>query len=341
VTQPPESGASLFDAYYYAHDCGTPYERNDAWLGFFDRVAEWIARTIGPDTVLDAGCAYGFLVERLRARGIDAHGIDVSEYALAQVDPAVRPFCQVGSVTQPFGRRFDLIVCQEVVEHLPAHEAAQAIANLAAHSDDVLFSSTPEDYREVTHFTVQSPDRWAAWFAEHGLFRDVDYDADFLTPWAMRFRRLRAPVNTVVAAYERALWRRDQERHARRAVALELRQELVSREDNEARLRHERDIAVEQLENLRAYVAEQEARVRELYQEATWRRDQALALQTWHDEVVASPAWRLTQGLHGTRAHLAPPGSRRERSLERVFAATRLRAAQPTAGPPDDGAAAP
>ncbi len=319
MDQTADRGVSLFDAYYYAHDCGAPYERNEAWLGFFDRVAEWIARTIGPATVLDAGCAYGFLVEQLRRRGVEAYGIDVSEFALAQVDSSVRDYCQPGSVTAPFGRRFDLIVCQEVLEHLPPEDGARAIANLAAHTDDVLFSSTPLDFREVTHFNVQSPDRWAAWFAEHGLFRDVDFDADFLTPWAMRFRRPKAPFSTVVAAYERALWRLEQERQARREVGLELRHELVLRDEETATLRHDRDISVEQLDNLRAYVAEQEARVRELYQEATWRRDQALALQAWHDDVVASPAWRLTLGLQAARARLAPPGSRRGRLAARAL----------------------
>ena len=52
-----------FDAYYYAHDCGLPYERNEQWLNFFGGIAERIVQEINPKTELDAGCAMGFLVE--------------------------------------------------------------------------------------------------------------------------------------------------------------------------------------------------------------------------------------------------------------------------------------
>ena len=61
--------SKAFDAYYYAHDCGLPYERNEHWLNFFGWIAERITRDINPKTVLDAGCAMGSLVEGLRARG--------------------------------------------------------------------------------------------------------------------------------------------------------------------------------------------------------------------------------------------------------------------------------
>jgi SAM-dependent methyltransferase len=235
------SGPNLYDAYYYAHDCGTPYERNDAWLGFFGHIADWIVDTIQPTSVLDAGCAYGFLVEALRARGVEADGIDISEYAIAHVDPSMRDFCQVGSVLTPLDRRYDLIVCIEVLEHLDPMDAARAIANFAAHSDDVLFSSTPFDYRELTHFNVQPPDRWAALFADEGLFHDVEYDGTVLTPWAMRFRRLHQPVSTLIATYERALWRLTQVCGGRRDAALALRADLVRLELSEQAARVRRD----------------------------------------------------------------------------------------------------
>ncbi|HLC35873.1 MAG TPA: hypothetical protein VJJ70_12870, partial [Anaerolineales bacterium] len=65
----------VFDAYYFAHGCGRPYQRDQAWLSFFDGIAERIARDIAPRTVLDAGCAMGFLVEGLRKRGMEATGL--------------------------------------------------------------------------------------------------------------------------------------------------------------------------------------------------------------------------------------------------------------------------
>jgi len=51
----------------------------------------------------------------------------------------------------------------------------QAIANLCQASDDILFSSTPDDYREFTHVNVQPPEYWAERFALNGFVRDIDF----------------------------------------------------------------------------------------------------------------------------------------------------------------------
>jgi 2-polyprenyl-3-methyl-5-hydroxy-6-metoxy-1,4-benzoquinol methylase len=82
-----------FDAYYYAHDCGRPYQRDEVWLAFFDHIAQRIIEQSEPKTALDAGCAWGFLVEAFRKRGVEAYGVDISEYAIQNVHPEIQiPF---------------------------------------------------------------------------------------------------------------------------------------------------------------------------------------------------------------------------------------------------------
>ncbi len=220
----------LFDAYYFKHGCGQPYERTDAWLNFFGGIAEAIVRTMNPRTVLDAGCAMGFLVEGLRERGVEAWGMDVSEYAVARVHPDVRPYCSVGSVTESLNRKYDLIVCIEVLEHLTAREAEQAVENFCENSEDVLFSSTPFDYKEATHFNVQPPEYWAELFARQHFFRDVDFDASFITDWAVRFRHARDPLPRVARDYERKYWLMQKENQDLRKLVREMRSELASKE---------------------------------------------------------------------------------------------------------------
>ncbi len=197
---------TLFDENYYRHCCGEPYARNEIWMGYFRRVAQGIAREIHPKTVLDAGCAWGFLVENLRLEGIEAFGVDISAYAIQQAYAGIKPYLWEGSVTDPLPRRYDLIVSIEVLEHIPQAESEQAVANLCRYTDDVLFSSTPFDQTEATHFNVQPPEYWAEQFARQGFYRDLDFDASFLTPWAMRYRRTQEPVPRLVHEYERKLW---------------------------------------------------------------------------------------------------------------------------------------
>jgi GT2 family glycosyltransferase len=230
-----------YDAFYYAHNCGRPYQRDEEWLNFFGSIAERIVRDIGPATVLDAGCAFGFLLEGLRARGVDAVGVDISRYAIEQAHADLRSFCWVGSITDPLPRRYDLIVSIEVLEHLSPREADQAIENICKHTDDVLFSSTPFDYKEVTHLNVRPPDYWAQRFAQHGFFRDLDFDASFITPWAVRYRKTHEPVWRVVYSYERQLWQLEKEVQARRQLTIEQQDRLV--EQQRATQAHSADVA--------------------------------------------------------------------------------------------------
>ncbi len=225
---PTEDPVELYDAYYFAHGCGHPYQRNAEWLGFFANIADQIAEKIQPATVLDAGCAMGFLVEELRQREVETWGIDISEYAIGRVHPEIQPYCWVGSVTEPFPKTYDLIVCIEVLEHLPAAEAERAVANLCAHADDILFSSTPVDYQEATHFNVQPPEYWAEIFARQGFIRDVEFDARFITDWAVRFRKNTEPVHRIVQAFERKFWLLWQENTGLRVLSGELRGDIAS-----------------------------------------------------------------------------------------------------------------
>jgi len=142
-------------------------------------------------------------VEALRKRGVEAYGIDISEYAIDHVHEDIKEYCWVGSVTEPLPQSYDLIVCIEVLEHLQPGESQQAIANLCQYTDDILFSSTPSDYGEATHYNVQPPEYWAESLARLSYFRDVDFDASFITAWATRFRKRRETLIRLIREYER------------------------------------------------------------------------------------------------------------------------------------------
>ncbi|NTW00701.1 MAG: methyltransferase domain-containing protein [Oscillochloris sp.] len=226
----------LFDAHYYATGCGIPYQRDNARMTFFGDVADHIVTEITPTSVFDAGCAIGLLVEQLCLRGVDAQGVDISNYAISNAHDSVRNRVRVGSVSEPLGRRYDLIVSIEVLEHMPRSDAEAAIANFCAHSDDVIFSSSPLDYKEATHFNVNPPEYWAYLFAQHGFYRDVDFDASFLTPWAARFRRRNDPPARIIRDYERRFWELWRANTDLRQLALEQRHQLSGAEARAAAL---------------------------------------------------------------------------------------------------------
>ena len=108
--------SNLYDENYFAHNCGREYIRDDHWLNFFGAIAGKIVAGVQPKTVLDAGCAMGFLVEQLRARGVEAWGVDISEYAIGKAHESIRDYVWVGSVTEPFPRKYDLIVTVDTAD---------------------------------------------------------------------------------------------------------------------------------------------------------------------------------------------------------------------------------
>jgi SAM-dependent methyltransferase len=228
----PDSPA--FDAWYYASSCGRPYQRDEHWLGFFRQMADRIVADFQPRRVLDAGCALGLLVEALRERGVEAFGVDVSAFAIAHAHESIRPFCWQGSLTGDLKGEYDLIVAIEVLEHMTAEDGRLAIADICQHTRDVLFSSSPLDYREATHVNVQPPEYWAEQFARHGFHRDVDFDASFVTSWAVRFTKSDRPLLRLVSDYERRFSRLMMERNELRARAIEVQAELARLTELEA-----------------------------------------------------------------------------------------------------------
>jgi 2-polyprenyl-3-methyl-5-hydroxy-6-metoxy-1,4-benzoquinol methylase len=256
-----EYGASYYLNYWGG---GGPYERNDRWLKFFGDVAEGIIRDFHPSTALDAGCAMGFLVEALRKQGVDASGIDVSEYAISQVDESVAANCRVASLSQPLNRHYDLITCIEVLEHVPPAETDKAIANLCAATDRLLISSTPEDFGEPTHLNVQPPEAWSAALAREGFLRDLEHDLSYLSPWAALYLRRDEPLTETVRRYDRAWWRQRREVNEVRSSLLQTQEQLAELEagggmGNRARILKELDASNEEVLRLRDLLVSKDA----------------------------------------------------------------------------------
>lgn len=234
-----QAGQIEFGSHYFNHGCGVPYERNEHWLTFFGKVADGIVRDLHPTSALDAGCAMGFLVEELRKRGVDASGIDVSEYAISAAHDSVREHVRVASLGEPLGRRYDLVVCIEVLEHIPAAEADAAIANLCAASDRLLLSTTPEDFGEASHVNVRPPEAWSAALAREGFFRDLERDFSYITPWAALYSKGEEPPSETVRRYDRAWWRLRREANEVRGALLASEERLAALEASEVEDRSE------------------------------------------------------------------------------------------------------
>jgi hypothetical protein len=120
---------------------------------------------------------------------VEAHGRDISEWAIAQARADIRPWCEVGSLVDPIDGEYDLITCIEVLEHIAEDDALRAIASLAASAPRILFSSTPTDFDEPTHVNVRPSSYWLSRWAEVGFAPSVTHDAGYIAPHAYLLER--------------------------------------------------------------------------------------------------------------------------------------------------------
>lgn len=102
-----------------------------------------IVETFRPSRVLDAGCGPGHLVRMLAERGVETYGVDAVEWK----DWLGSPYFGVAALeslrTNPFGGSpFDLVICREVLEHLPVRSLRRAVANLVALAGQYVYVTT-------------------------------------------------------------------------------------------------------------------------------------------------------------------------------------------------------
>lgn len=80
------------------------------------------------DTVLDFGCARGYLVKALRMRGVNAFGYDSSTWAIENCDEGVKGYV---SNVMP-ADRFDHVIAKDVLEHVPLEQLKPILKTLLA-----------------------------------------------------------------------------------------------------------------------------------------------------------------------------------------------------------------
>ncbi len=107
-------------------------------------MTRYIKDVINPKTVLDVGCGIGQLVNQLRKLHIDARGLEYSN-SFISMSP-VKDYIYQGDIQnlkQFEDGSFDLIVCMEVLEHVPPTYLNNIILELKRISKNQLLITTP------------------------------------------------------------------------------------------------------------------------------------------------------------------------------------------------------
>jgi len=156
----PATGKSNYTDYSWKPDLTLP-------------MADWLKRCLrikDNDTLLDVGCARGYLVKALRMRGVLASGYDTSEWAINNADPEIRPYVSTCLNAQPMG--WDFITAKDVFEHIPLDELKPLVKKLVHATRKSLLAIVPltwhiggpflrdEDNADPSHVIAWPLEKW-------------------------------------------------------------------------------------------------------------------------------------------------------------------------------------
>ena len=131
-----------------------------------------------PASVIDVGCGEGIWAALFEAEGVPAVGVDGG-----YVRPERRLIDRfvVWDLREPLPAlgRYDLAVCLEVAEHLPAASAGTLVAGLAGLADRILFSAAVPGQGGTDHINEQPHDYWIERFVRAGFRADVAWRGQF------------------------------------------------------------------------------------------------------------------------------------------------------------------
>jgi ubiquinone/menaquinone biosynthesis C-methylase UbiE len=159
--------------------------------GRWEKVAKAMAEHYGlkaGDKILDVGCGKGFLLFDFTkvVPGIEVHGLDISEYAIANAKEEIKPRLRVGSATQlPWpDRHFDLVYSLNTLHNLHCYDLEPALREMERVGKKKYLCV--ESYRnetekanllywQVTCEAFNTPKEWEWWFQLTGYSGDHSF----------------------------------------------------------------------------------------------------------------------------------------------------------------------
>lgn len=119
--------APEYDEGYFSSIWRGSYRRK--FHPIYDFRVWYISKFLKPENLLDVGCGVGLIVSKLRERGIEAFGIDVSRAAILKVPTKFKKYCFLGDIRRlEFNdKSFDVVSCIDVLEHITKDDLERAI----------------------------------------------------------------------------------------------------------------------------------------------------------------------------------------------------------------------
>ncbi|WP_293387095.1 methyltransferase domain-containing protein [Nevskia sp.] len=136
-------------------------------------VLPYVFSLVHPETVIDVGCGIATWSAVAKSLGCTVKGVDGPHVPVEKRLISSDEFVEIDLLDFKASGRFDLVICLEVVEHIPEAGADRFITALCSSADVILFSAAIPFQGGQNHVNEQWPIYWQSKFADHG-FRMLD-----------------------------------------------------------------------------------------------------------------------------------------------------------------------
>jgi SAM-dependent methyltransferase len=147
-------------------------------LAFDEGLIKAVIQFCQPGNALDLGCGAGYFVRWLRENGVDAWGAEPSDLTNVFKAPGYQIY---QDISQPFDleRTYDLIICTEVVEHIPKELENTVFDNIVKHVGKYLvFSGATPGQGGSGHINEEPESYWFTHLTRRGLRLVLDASID-------------------------------------------------------------------------------------------------------------------------------------------------------------------
>ena len=130
-----------------------------------------VSQYMNPASVIDIGCGIGAWLSIWKKSGvkeimgIDGDYVDISKLLIEKSEFKARDL----EKDFTFNKKYELVTCLEVAEHLHKEFAQSFIHNLSMLGDVILFSAAVPGQGGTQHWNEQYPEYWANLFESNGF----------------------------------------------------------------------------------------------------------------------------------------------------------------------------
>jgi len=145
-------------------------------------------------TVLDVGCAKGYVVKAFRWLKRSSYGVDISDYALENCDPEVKDWCfhlsELKTISENIS--FDWAIAKDVFEHISYNDIEDFLFKIPG---DCMFAVIPLGNGEKYYAPVNNLDR------SHIICKDMSWWVSMFEASNWKVEESKYHINGIKDAY--------------------------------------------------------------------------------------------------------------------------------------------